>query len=131
MKRIKTAFRQAVKDKLIFGSAFAEVVAGDQSNDERKYFVTRDTITKVIETCRVFEIDMTACPQCGGSLTLIAAIEDPAVDVPPSNQPNSYLTNNIHEEPDSSRGWVLVFCIPPLNSHSLYSPNFVLCLSYS
>lgn len=79
MKRIKTAFRQAGKDKLIFGSAFAEVVAGDQSNHERKYFVTRDIITKVIETCRVFEIDMTACPQCGGPLTLIAAIEDPAV----------------------------------------------------
>ena len=79
MKRIKTAFRQAVKDKLIFGSTFAEVVAGDQSNDERKYFVTRDIITKVIETCRVFEIDMTTCPQCGGPLTLIAAIEDPAV----------------------------------------------------
>jgi len=38
MKRIKTAFRQAVKGKLIFGSAFAEVVAGDQSNDERKSY---------------------------------------------------------------------------------------------
>jgi len=28
---------------------------------------------------RVFAIDITACPQCGGELTLIAAIEDPAV----------------------------------------------------
>ena len=30
---------------------------------------------------RVFEIDMAHCPQCGGPLTLIAAIEDPAVIV--------------------------------------------------
>ncbi len=28
---------------------------------------------------RVFEIDMASCPQCGGPLTLIAAIEEPAV----------------------------------------------------
>ena len=27
----------------------------------------------------VFAIDMTTCPQCGGTLTLLAAIEDPAV----------------------------------------------------
>jgi len=28
---------------------------------------------------RVFEIDMTACPKCGGPLTIIAAIVDPPV----------------------------------------------------
>ena len=28
---------------------------------------------------RVFAIDITTCPQCGGALTLLAAIEDPAV----------------------------------------------------
>ena len=28
---------------------------------------------------RVFAIDMTTCSQCGGTLTLLAAIEDPAV----------------------------------------------------
>ena len=28
---------------------------------------------------RVFEIDMTACPKCGGPLTMIAVIEDPPV----------------------------------------------------
>ncbi len=28
---------------------------------------------------RVFEIDMAACPQCGGPVTIIAAIEDPGV----------------------------------------------------
>ena len=28
---------------------------------------------------RVFAIDITACPQCGGTLTLLAAIEDSAV----------------------------------------------------
>ncbi len=28
---------------------------------------------------RVFAIDITACPQCGGPLTLFVAIEDPTV----------------------------------------------------
>lgn len=28
---------------------------------------------------RVFALDLTICPQCGGPLTLIAAIEEPAV----------------------------------------------------
>ena len=28
---------------------------------------------------RIFAIDITACPQCGGTLTLLAAIENPAV----------------------------------------------------
>jgi len=28
---------------------------------------------------RVFAIDLTTCPQCGGALTIIAAIEDPSV----------------------------------------------------
>ena len=51
IKRIKTAFRKAMKDKLIFTSPFEEVVAGDQSNDERKYFITRDVIAKVLDTC--------------------------------------------------------------------------------
>ncbi len=30
---------------------------------------------------RVFAIDLTACPQCSGLLTILAAIEDPAVIV--------------------------------------------------
>ena len=29
----------------------------------------------------IFAIDITTCPQCGGALTLLAAIEDPAVIV--------------------------------------------------
>ena len=28
---------------------------------------------------RVFAIDITTCPQCGGPLTILAAIEDPTV----------------------------------------------------
>ncbi len=28
---------------------------------------------------RVFDIDIAQCPQCGGTLTIIAAIEDPPV----------------------------------------------------
>ena len=51
IKRIKTAMRQAVKQKLVFVSPFEDVVAGDQSNDSRKHFVSREVITKVIETC--------------------------------------------------------------------------------
>ncbi len=30
---------------------------------------------------RVFAIDLTTCPQCGGALTILAALEDPAVIV--------------------------------------------------
>ncbi len=30
---------------------------------------------------RVFAIDITACPQCGGALTILAAIENPAVTI--------------------------------------------------
>ena len=30
---------------------------------------------------RVFQIDITTCPQCGGPLTILAAIEDPSVIV--------------------------------------------------
>ena len=30
---------------------------------------------------RVFAINITTCPQCGGPLTILAAIEDPAVIV--------------------------------------------------
>jgi len=30
---------------------------------------------------RVFAIDLTACPQCGGTLTILAAIDDPAVTI--------------------------------------------------
>jgi len=30
---------------------------------------------------RVFAIDITTCPQCGGALTILAAIEDPAVTI--------------------------------------------------
>ena len=30
---------------------------------------------------RVFAIDITTCPQCGGPLTILAAIEDPSVIV--------------------------------------------------
>jgi hypothetical protein len=29
---------------------------------------------------RVFDIDLEHCPRCGGPLTIIAAIEDPAVN---------------------------------------------------
>jgi Zn-finger nucleic acid-binding protein len=28
---------------------------------------------------RVFDIDIEQCPQCGGTLTILAAIEDPSV----------------------------------------------------
>jgi len=34
---------------------------------------------------RVFAIDITTCPQCGGSLTILVAIEAPAVIGPFSN----------------------------------------------
>jgi integrase len=51
IKRIKAAFKAAVKQKLIFESPFDSVVAGKQSNDQRKFFVSRDVIERVIEKC--------------------------------------------------------------------------------
>ena len=40
---------------------------------------------------------------------------------------NAYTTTfiELHNEPDSSRGWALVFYVPPLNGHFLCSPDFV------
>lgn len=51
IKRIKTAMRAAVKDRLIFISPFEHIIAGDQSNDSRKHFVSREVIAKVIDAC--------------------------------------------------------------------------------
>lgn len=51
IKRLRRVFRFAVKDEMIYSNPFAEVVAGDQSNDSRKKFVSREVIAKVVEAC--------------------------------------------------------------------------------
>ncbi len=49
IKRARQFFAYAVKKGLIVKSPFAEVTAGSQDNPERKQFVPRDHITKVLE----------------------------------------------------------------------------------
>ena len=51
IKRIKTALGFAVKRGLVHSSAFNEVVAGNQSNEGRKHFVSCEVIEKVIDAC--------------------------------------------------------------------------------
>jgi hypothetical protein len=46
-----------------------------------RYFKPRARMSWAQLLKRVFAIDLTTCPQCGGALTLMAAIEDPAVIV--------------------------------------------------
>ena len=51
IKRIKKALALAVKRGLIHSSAFSEVIAGKQTNENRKHFVSREVIGKVIDAC--------------------------------------------------------------------------------
>ena len=48
-------------------------------NGERSAPSTRARMSWAQLLTRVFAIDLTICPQCGGELTLIATIEDPVV----------------------------------------------------
>ena len=51
IKRIKKALALAVKRGLIHSSAFSEVIAGKQTNENRKHFVSREVIGIVIDAC--------------------------------------------------------------------------------
>ncbi len=48
-------------------------------NSELSSFSTRARMSWAQLLKRVFAIDITTCPQCGGPLTILAAIEDPTV----------------------------------------------------
>jgi len=64
-----------------------QIVPGDpdpvptttEGNDDSLSVSTRARMSWAQLLKRVFAIDITACPQCGGTLTLLAAIEDSAV----------------------------------------------------
>ena len=51
VKRAKTMFANAVRDRLLAESPFAGLKAGSESNPERQRFIKADVITKVIDAC--------------------------------------------------------------------------------
>ncbi len=63
---------------------------------------------------RVFDIDIEKCPECGGKVKIIAAIEDPKVK-------EKILT---HLGLDSSPPPIWPARAPPLMEYSQYSNNF-------
>jgi len=50
-------------------------------NSELSSISTRARMSWAQLLKRVFAIDLTTCPQCGGPLTILAAIEDPKVSI--------------------------------------------------
>ncbi len=50
-KKAKTMFLNAVRDRLLTGSPFAEMKGGSECNPERQFFITRDVAKKVSEAC--------------------------------------------------------------------------------
>ena len=65
----------------IVPSAPDQLSAPTEADGEPPYSSTRARMSWAQLLKRVFAIDLTTCPQCGGALTLMAAIEDPAVIV--------------------------------------------------
>ena len=50
-KKAKTMFQDAVRDRLLQSSPFAEMRGGSETNPERQHFVSRDVAAKVLEEC--------------------------------------------------------------------------------
>jgi hypothetical protein len=65
----------------IVPSAPDQLSAPTEADGETPYSSTRARMSWAQLLKRVFAIDLTTCPQCGGALPLMAAIEDPAVIV--------------------------------------------------
>ena len=57
----------------------AQVPASAEADGETPSASTRTRLSWAELLKRVFQIDMTTCSHCGGSVRLIATIEDPAV----------------------------------------------------
>ena len=57
----------------------SQIVPGDPDQATAPTASTRTRLSWAQLLKRVFAIDMASCPYCGGPLTIIAAIEDPAV----------------------------------------------------
>ena len=68
----------ALRSQIVPGEADPVPNTADGDGD-RSAASTRARMSWAQLLKRVFAIDITACPQCGGTLTLLAAIEDPTV----------------------------------------------------
>ncbi len=51
VKRAKTIFSEAVKDRLLAESPFADVRTGSEVNRDRDHYVKRDTATTILKAC--------------------------------------------------------------------------------
>ncbi len=67
----------ALRPQIVPGEPDQATVPSNETGDSPASTRARLSWAQLLK--RVFEIDMAHCPQCGGPLTLIAAIEDPAV----------------------------------------------------
>ncbi len=68
----------ALRSQIVPGEA-DQALNTTEGDGERSSASTRTRLRWAQLLKRVFAIDLTTCPQCGGTLTLLAAIEDPAV----------------------------------------------------
>ena len=68
----------ALRSQIVPGEADQAPNTAD-GDGERSSASTRTRLSWAQLLKRVFAIDITTCPQCGGTLTLLAAIEDPTV----------------------------------------------------
>ncbi len=50
-KKAKTMFLDAVRDRLLLSSPFADMKGGSECNPERQFFITQDVAKKVSEAC--------------------------------------------------------------------------------
>jgi len=67
----------ALRPQIVPGESDRATAPSNETNDSPRAS-TRARMSWAQLLKRVFAIDMAACPQCAGPLTLIAAIEDPA-----------------------------------------------------
>ncbi len=70
----------ALRPQIVPGEA-DQATASSNEDGEAPAASTRTRLSWAQLLKRVFAIDLTTCPQCGGPLTILAAIEDPAVIV--------------------------------------------------
>ena len=68
----------ALRPQVVPGEADQTTVSSNETG-EATAASTRARLSWAQLLTRVFAIDITTCPQCGGTLTLLAAIEDPTV----------------------------------------------------
>ncbi len=72
------ALNAALRSQIVPGEA-DQALNTTEGDGERSSASTRTRMSWAQLLKRVFAIDLTTCPQCGGTLTILAAIEDPGV----------------------------------------------------